>query len=46
MRHIRTFHDDVDASVAGAEHGDVEYAITRDEWQSATGRRSTPSRTA
>jgi RimJ/RimL family protein N-acetyltransferase len=35
MRFLRTFHDDVDESVAGAELGDVEYAITADEWRSA-----------
>jgi RimJ/RimL family protein N-acetyltransferase len=33
LRHIRTFHDDVDDGLAGSELGDVEYAITRDEWR-------------
>jgi RimJ/RimL family protein N-acetyltransferase len=32
MRHIRTFHEDFDDPIPGTEHGEVEYAITRDEW--------------
>ena len=32
MRHVRTFHPDVDEPVAGSEHGEVEYAITREQW--------------
>lgn len=32
MEHVRTFHLDWDEPVAGAEFGEVEYAITRDRW--------------
>jgi RimJ/RimL family protein N-acetyltransferase len=35
LRYIRTFHDDVDESLAGSKLGAVEYAITRDEWRAA-----------
>lgn len=33
LRHIRTFHQDFDEAIAGTEHGEVEYALTRAEWQ-------------
>src|SRR5581483_5213318 len=32
LRHVRTFHLDVDEPLPGSEQGEVEYAITRDEW--------------
>ncbi|HEX8081230.1 MAG TPA: GNAT family N-acetyltransferase [Jatrophihabitans sp.] len=32
LRHVRTFQGDWDEPIPGAEHGEVEYAITRDEW--------------
>ncbi len=32
MRMVRTFHADWPVSIPGDEHGDVEYAITREEW--------------
>ena len=32
LRYVRTFHADWDQPIPGAEHGEVEYAITRDEW--------------
>lgn len=32
LRHVRTFTADWDEPIAGSEHGEVEYAITRDEW--------------
>ena len=32
MRLIRTFHQEWPDKIPGDEHGDVEYAITRDEW--------------
>jgi RimJ/RimL family protein N-acetyltransferase len=36
LRYVRTFHLDVgeegDEPLPGTEHGEVEYAITRDEW--------------
>ncbi len=35
LRYIRTFHADWPVSIPGDEHGDVEYAITRDEWDLA-----------
>ncbi len=34
MRHARTFHLEVDEPIPGSEQGEVEYAITRDEWHS------------
>ncbi|MER6912612.1 GNAT family N-acetyltransferase [Streptomyces sp. NPDC000594] len=33
LRHVRTFFDDWPDPVEGAEHGDVQYALTREEWQ-------------
>lgn len=35
LRYVRTFHDDFDDGPAGSELGDVEYAITQQEWQAA-----------
>jgi RimJ/RimL family protein N-acetyltransferase len=32
LRYVRTFSADWDEPIPGAEHGEVEYAITRDEW--------------
>ena len=32
MRLIRTFRSDWPVRIPGDEHGDVEYAITREEW--------------
>jgi len=32
MVHVRDFHADFDEPIAGAEHGEVEYAITREQW--------------
>ncbi len=32
MRRVRLFHADWPVKVDGDEHGDVEYAITREEW--------------
>lgn len=32
MRLLRTFHADWPVSIPGDEHGDVEYAITHEEW--------------
>ncbi len=34
MRHVRSFHADWPVRIPGDEHGDVEYAITRAEWES------------
>lgn len=33
MRHVRSFHADWPVRIPGDEHGDVEYAITRSEWE-------------
>ncbi len=33
MRFVRTFHMDWPISIPGDEQGDVEYAITRSEWE-------------
>ena len=33
LRFIRLFHGDWPYKIPGDEHGDVEYAITRDEWE-------------
>jgi RimJ/RimL family protein N-acetyltransferase len=35
MRLVRTFHADWPVRLPGDEEGDVEYAITRDEWDEA-----------
>lgn len=32
LRHLRTFHIDWDEPIPGSEHGEVEYAITRNQW--------------
>ena len=38
LRYVRTFHTDWHEKIPGDEHGDVEYALTREEWKAA-GRR-------
>ena len=37
MGHVRTFHLDWDDPIPGAEQGEVEYAITREQWLAARG---------
>ena len=37
LRYVRTFHQAWPDSIAGEEQGDVEYALTRSEWEGATG---------
>ena len=32
MRYVRTFHEDWDTPLPGAEHGEVEYELTREDW--------------
>ncbi|MGH2382199.1 MAG: GNAT family N-acetyltransferase [Candidatus Limnocylindria bacterium] len=32
LRFVRAFHADWPVRIPGDEHGDVEYAVTRDEW--------------
>jgi RimJ/RimL family protein N-acetyltransferase len=34
LRRVRVFHQDWPDRIDGEEHGDVEYALTRDEWNS------------
>jgi RimJ/RimL family protein N-acetyltransferase len=34
MRHVRTFHAEWEPRIEGSEHGEVAYAITREEWLS------------
>jgi len=36
MKFERRFHEEFDEMIPGAEEGEVEYAITRDEWQAMT----------
>ncbi|MEX1171719.1 MAG: GNAT family N-acetyltransferase [Chloroflexota bacterium] len=36
LRYVRTFRADWPDRIEGEEHGDVEYAITRDEWLAAS----------
>lgn len=38
LRYVRTFHLDFDEPLPGSEQGEVEYAITRDEWVTASSR--------
>ena len=33
LRYVRTFHLDWPEPIEGAEKGDVEYALLRDEWE-------------
>ena len=37
--YVRTYFPDWDEPLAGAEHGEVEYEITLDEWRRQTGSR-------
>ena len=37
MRLVRTFHQEWPDRIPGDEHGDVEYAITREEWAEQRG---------
>jgi RimJ/RimL family protein N-acetyltransferase len=41
LRYVRTFRADWPMRIPGDEHGDVEYAVTREEWEAAR-----PSETA
>ncbi|WP_203658166.1 GNAT family N-acetyltransferase [Actinocatenispora rupis] len=36
MRHVRTFELPFDEPLPGTEHGEVEYAVTREEWLART----------
>ncbi|KAK3180998.1 hypothetical protein K4F52_007670 [Lecanicillium sp. MT-2017a] len=37
MRHVRTFYLEFDDPLPGTEHGEVEYRITRSEWEALAG---------
>ncbi len=37
LEHVRTFHLDCDEPIPGAEHGEVEYALTREQWLAGRG---------
>jgi RimJ/RimL family protein N-acetyltransferase len=37
LRYVRTFHEQFDEPIPGAEHGEVEYAITREQWRRPAG---------
>ena len=37
LRLVRTFHADWPVRIPGDEHGDVEYAVTRQEWAAGVG---------
>jgi RimJ/RimL family protein N-acetyltransferase len=37
LRHVRTFVADWPYPIEGDEHGDVEYAVTRQEWLGGRG---------
>jgi hypothetical protein len=37
MRHIRSFPTEWPVRLPGDEHGEVEYAITRAEWETSSG---------
>ena len=43
MRRIRIFHAEWPVHIPGDEHGDVEYAITREEWEAGRVRAMTAS---
>jgi len=32
LTYVRTFHQEWPERIEGDEHGDVEYALTKDEW--------------
>jgi RimJ/RimL family protein N-acetyltransferase len=36
LRRVRVFHQPWPDRIEGEEHGDVEYALTREEWEAAT----------
>ncbi|MGS2615038.1 GNAT family N-acetyltransferase [Micromonospora sp. LZ34] len=33
LRHVRTYHGDWPEPIDGSEHGEVEYALTREQWR-------------
>ncbi|MFE6742913.1 GNAT family N-acetyltransferase [Streptomyces tubercidicus] len=45
LRYVRTFFEEWPDPIDGAEHGDVEYALSYDEWATAAGQEAGPART-
>ncbi|MFD8327747.1 hypothetical protein [Streptomyces lydicus] len=35
LRYVRTFFEEWPDHIEGAEHGDVDYALSREEWAAA-----------
>jgi RimJ/RimL family protein N-acetyltransferase len=33
LRYVRTFHQEWPEHIEGSEHGDVEYALTKADWE-------------
>ena len=46
LAHVRTFHEDWPEPIEGAEHGEVEYALTKADWerQEAAGHERRPGK--
>ncbi|HUQ59117.1 GNAT family N-acetyltransferase [Lentzea sp.] len=42
LRHVRTFHVDFPDPLPGSECGEVEYALTKEEWLRTQGERHVP----
>ena len=40
---VRTYHSDDVPDIPGADQGEVEYALTREQWQAAVGSRDLPT---
>jgi hypothetical protein len=36
LRYVRTFFEEWPETIEGSDEGDVEYALTREEWQRST----------
>ena len=43
LKYVRTFHLEWEDPLPGTEHGEVEYALTRDDWGRPGGRGDAPS---
>lgn len=46
MRHVRTWHEAWDDPLPGAEHGEVGYELTREQWAAARSRSGSRTRPA
>jgi RimJ/RimL family protein N-acetyltransferase len=40
LRYVRTFFEEWPETIEGSEHGDVEYALTREEWDQSQSRQT------